>query len=123
MTEQQKKYLENVVSYNLDLYEKLVEASNDLDDESESEKYVKFLVVSTAQECVFKIKEAHTHSKQLFNHSIELPSKIESMFAGMKSAFSVQNDELVNVSGMKMPDLLQFINESLNKEDGEKPNS
>ena len=45
------------------------------------------------------------------------------MFAGMKSAFSVQNDELVNVSGMKMPDLLEFINESLNKENGEKPNS
>jgi hypothetical protein len=123
MSEDQKKYLENVAKYNLELYEKLVEASSDLNDDDEAEKYVKFLLVSTAQESIFKIKEAHTHAMQLFNHTIELPEKIESMFAGMKSAFSIQNDELVNVSGMTMDKLIEFIKESLNKDNGQIPNS
>ena len=79
MNKEQSKYVENVVKYNVELYEKLMEKAQELSEEEESDKYVKFLLVSTSQECLFKIKEIYTHCKQLFNEVIDVPKEIETL--------------------------------------------
>ena len=66
MNKEQSKYVENVVKYNVELYKKLMEKAQELSEEEESDKYVKFLLVSTSQECLFKIKKfTHTVNNYL----------------------------------------------------------
>jgi len=86
MTKEQIKYAENVVKYNIELYEKLLEYAQSLSEEEEAEKYVKFLAVSSSQECLFKIKEIFTHCKQLFNKSLDIPSEVEAKMNDMEAS-------------------------------------
>jgi hypothetical protein len=115
MTKEQRKYADNVVKYNIDLYEKLLEYAQSLSDEEEAEKYVKFLAVSSSQECLFKIKEIFTHCKQLFNQSLDIPSEIEVKLNDMKPAFSLKGDVLINVSGMEASEMLDFVRDAVSK--------
>lgn len=115
MTKEQKKYADNVVKYNVELYNRLIEFSNSLGDEEEAEKYVKFLTVSSAQECLFKVKEVFTHCKQLFNTSLEIPVEIETLLKDIKPAFNIQDDKLMNVSGMEINEMITFIKDTVAK--------
>tara|TARA_R100000734_G_C3319220_1_gene114666 strand:- start:6928 stop:7308 length:381 start_codon:yes stop_codon:yes gene_type:complete len=126
MNKEQLKYVENVVKYNVELYEKLMEKAQELSEEEESDKYVKFLLVSTSQECLFKIKEIYTHCKQLFNEVIDVPKEIETLLRDIKPAFYLEKDKLMNVSGMEINEMTDFIKNAVDKsntKDAEEGNS
>jgi hypothetical protein len=126
MNKEQSKYVENVVKYNVELYEKLMEKAQELSEEEESDKYVKFLLVSTSQECLFKIKEIYTHCKQLFNEVIDVPKEIETLLRDIKPAFYLEKDKLMNVSGMEINEMTDFIKNAVDKsntKDAEEGNS
>jgi len=111
--EDNQKYFVNTINYCQDLYTELLKRSKALNDEDEAERYIKFMAVSSAQECLFKIKELNNVARQLFGKDFDVREDLVPLINDIKPSFYFEGDKLMNVSGMEFSEMINFIKEAV----------
>lgn len=111
--EQQEQYFKNTIKYSEEMYEELTNKSNELSDEDEAERYIKVMLISSAQECLFKIREANLAAKQVFGRDFDVNKKLIPLINELKPAFYFEGDKLMNVSGMEYSKMIEFIKDAI----------
>lgn len=114
MADTNKKYLESALKYHTELYNELSTQVESLGEEP-YENYLKLLLSASMQECLVYMKALGDCSKQLFNEELDIQDNIAEAIKEAQQAFMVEDGELVNVSGMAIGELKDFLKEAVQK--------
>lgn len=107
--EHQEQYFKNTIKYSEEMYNELTTRASKLSDEDEAERYIKVMLISSAQECLFKIREANSAAKQVFGKDFDVSEELIPLINELKPAFYFEGDKLMNVSGMEYSQMIEFI--------------
>jgi hypothetical protein len=108
-----EKYFINTIDYNQGMYDLLTEKAKALDEQDEAEKYVKFMLVSAAQESLFKIKEVNSMAKVVFKKDFDVREDLIPLINEIKPSFYLKDSKLINVSGMELEEMIAYIKDAV----------
>jgi hypothetical protein len=108
-----EKYFINTIDYNQGMYDLLTEKAKALDEQDEAEKYVKFMLVSAAQESLFKIKEVNSMAKVVFKKDFDVREDLIPLINEIKPSFYLKDSKLINVSGMELEEMIDYIKDAV----------
>jgi len=108
-----EQYFINTIDYNQGMYDLLNEKAKPLDEQDEAEKYVKFMLVSAAQECLFKIKEVNSMAKVVFEKDFDVREDLIPLINEIKPSFYLKDSKLINVSGMELEEMIAYIKDAV----------
>jgi|TARA_R100000455_G_C6272683_1_gene129646 uncharacterized protein YcaQ len=111
--EKHEQYFKNTIKYCEEMHEALTSKSQELDPENEAEGYIKFMVDSSATECLFRIRETNNIAKQLFGKDFDVKDSLIPLLNDLKPAFSLKGDKLINVSGMEFSEMVSYIKDAV----------
>lgn len=111
LTEDQRKYADNLVKYNLEMYKRLSEKLETLAEDDYVENAFRSFLIGASTGHLLKINELNKNLRALFNEEVVVPEDIQVKLNEIKDPFFLQGNKLMNISGMEVDELIKMSKE------------